>query len=467
MCRCVEAERGRHEQATEAEHDHQLRVASSYFFLMQRYFIAHVSSPAGKNMKVVTPKDAQKYMDFLLPTQLLPTQQPAAVLVTKDRVSRAAEHIGLSPDQSQELWAVLVAGTSALATQPASAEAKPQNCWKAIAPYGYTIWEGATMYLASEAVRRTLASFQRRSANVLAKVGQTAEAVMSATELDWRQRQLDDEEIGVLSRLLEKKYATLQTLNLVNNQVGAEGAASLMSALEKNVTLQALNLDHNQVGDKGAASVTSALEKNDATLQTLSLGYNQVGAAGAASLAWALEKNATLQTLNLYANQVGDEGTVSLASALEKNATLQTLNLYNNQVSDEGAASLASALTKNTTLQTLNLVGNQVGAEGAASLASALEKNATLQKLYLYNNQVGDEGTVSLASALEKNATLQALNLGYNQVGAAGAASLASALEKNVTLQTLDLDGNQVSAVVLSSLASAIEKNATAAGTPP
>ena len=122
----------------------------------------------------------------------------------------------------------------------------------------------------------------------LAKVGQTAEEVMGATELWWGGRGLNDADMGVLGRMLEKN-ATLQTLNLYGNQVGDAGAASLASALEKNATLQTLYLDYNQVGDAGAASLASALEKN-ATLQKLNLGYNQVGDAGAASLVSALEK---------------------------------------------------------------------------------------------------------------------------------------------------------------------------------
>jgi len=214
---------------------------------------------------------------------------------------------------------------------------------------------------------------------------------------------------GCNGKLGVGSLGAITELNLVRNGVGDAGAASLASALEKNVTLQRLNLGGNDVGDAGAASLASALEKN-ATLQTLELGGNGVGDAGAASLASALEKNATLQRLNLYGNGVGDAGAASLASALEKNATLRTLDLAINFVGDAGAASLASALEKNATLQTLNLRGNDVGAAGAASLASALEKNATLQRLDLRldGNGVGDAGAASLAriaSALKRNSS--------------------------------------------------------------
>ena len=56
---------------------------------------------------------------------------------------------------------------------------------------------------------------------------------------------------------------------LLGNKVGAAGAASLASALEKNATLQRLDLDGNEVGAAGAASLKrlrSALDRNQKSL---------------------------------------------------------------------------------------------------------------------------------------------------------------------------------------------------------
>ena len=58
------------------------------------------------------------------------------------------------------------------------------------------------------------------------------------------------------------------------------------------------------------------LSRNDATLSTLDLIYNPVGAAGAGLLAAALATNSTLTTLILEGNGVGDEGAGRLAEAL-------------------------------------------------------------------------------------------------------------------------------------------------------
>ena len=89
---------------------------------------------------------------------------------------------------------------------------------------------------------------------------------------------------GCRGRLGVGSLGAVRELNLSGCSVGAAGAASLASALERNETLQKLNLSGNSVGDAGAASLASALERN-ATLQELGLGHNSVGDAGAASLA--------------------------------------------------------------------------------------------------------------------------------------------------------------------------------------
>ena len=58
---------------------------------------------------------------------------------------------------------------------------------------------------------------------------------------------------------LSSNDPTLTTLNLWNNNIGPDGAASLAIALQNNTTLTTLNLRNNPIGDVGAASL--AIEK--------------------------------------------------------------------------------------------------------------------------------------------------------------------------------------------------------------
>jgi len=236
----------------------------------------------------------------------------------------------------------------------------------------------------------------------------------------------------------------LTSLNLEDNQIGAEGAAAL-AALSQ---LTSLDLGNNQIGDAGAAALAALTN-----LTSLDLGFNDIGGAGVAALA-ALTQ---LTSLNLGFNEIGDEGAAVLAALTQ----LISLNLRGNQISAEGAAILA-ALTQ---LTTLDLSGNQIGDEGAAALAAltqlttldlgnneigaegaaALAALTQLTSLNLWNNQIGDEGAASLAALTQ----LTSLNLLNNQIGAQGAAALAALTQ----LTTLDLSGNQIGAQGAAALA--------------
>ena len=77
--------------------------------------------------------------------------------------------------------------------------------------------------------------------------------------------------------------------------------------------------------------LAAALERNQ-PLQTPNLQNPWIGAEGAKSLAAALERHQTLQTLNPGYNSIGDEGVKSFAAVLARNSTLQTLDLWHNGI---------------------------------------------------------------------------------------------------------------------------------------
>ena len=61
--------------------------------------------------------------------------------------------------------------------------------------------------------------------------------------------------IGCNGKLGAGSLGAIETLDLHSNDVGAAGAASLASALERNATLQALDLGRNGVGAAFRASL--------------------------------------------------------------------------------------------------------------------------------------------------------------------------------------------------------------------
>ena len=90
---------------------------------------------------------------------------------------------------------------------------------------------------------------------------------------------------------------------------------------------------------------------------SLEAGGNAVGAEGAASLSRALERNGTLTQLGLRSNGIGAAGAGHLASALRRNVVLTSLDLADNDIANSrgGPLALAQALGTNSTLLCMDL----------------------------------------------------------------------------------------------------------------
>ncbi|KAK3282617.1 hypothetical protein CYMTET_9653 [Cymbomonas tetramitiformis] len=326
------------------------------------------------------------------------------------------------------------------------------------------------------------------------------------TELDLSGERLRSEDAVILGAVLVFN-TSLNTLNLIGNGIGAEGAKALAVALTPNAegvfstSLNTLDLSGNEIGSEGAKALAVALTPNaegvfNTSLNELYLNCNEIGPEGAKVLAVALTPNAkgvfntSLNALDLSNNEIGPEGAKALAVVLTPNAegvfntSLNTLDLGRNRIGDDGAKALAVALTPNaegvfnTSLNALNLRHNEIRDEGAKALAVALTPNAegvfntSLNTLDLMVNEIGPEGAKALAIALTPNAegvfntSLNTLYLNYNNIGPEGAKALAVALTPNAegvvngSLNTLDVSWNNIGPEGAKALAVALTPNA-------
>lgn len=168
-----------------------------------------------------------------------------------------------------------------------------------------------------------------------------------------------------------------------------------------------------RLGDEGAIVLSEWIKVN-ASLQHLELRNNDFTCRGGKALAEALTVNVVLKHLDLHSNNLGAEGGKALAEAVKVNSTLQHLDLTFNNLGSEGGKALAEALKTNIGLQKLDLRYNYLGSEVGKFLADALKVNATLLHLDLRDNNLGAEGGTALADALKVNASLQHLNIAFN-----------------------------------------------------
>ena len=143
----------------------------------------------------------------------------------------------------------------------------------------------------------------------------------------------------------------LQTLQLQNNAIDDEVAASLVAPLAAAGVCE-LFLGKNRIGDTGGAALAQGCAETDcrgtltSPLRKLSLIENRLGNAAACSFASALSASCPLLALNLSHNSIGDEGVVALAASVQHNARITSLDVGINVASKQATSDVAAHMTR-------------------------------------------------------------------------------------------------------------------------
>lgn len=235
-------------------------------------------------------------------------------------------------------------------------------------------------------------------------------------------------------------------IDMCKQVVADRHIGALVDSIRHNENVRHFLLGNNIVGDGGASHISRLLHDRAAaaTLQTLYLAGNCLGAEGMVHLAQALRGNRTVKSFWLKRNPLHADGARHLARLLEENQTLQTLDLVNTGLLDDGVEALFAGLRHNTTLRTLYLDANGVTPAGAQHIADYFmflkqEGRKGLTGLFLGINRLGDEGAVILAEALRGYEHLVRLELSSNRMQVAGLKAVLSAAETLPALRHLGL----------------------------
>ena len=113
-----------------------------------------------------------------------------------------------------------------------------------------------------------------------------------------------------------KHFPNLQTLGLLSNRIGKEGAIAIAEGFEHWPDLKELNLAANSIGADGAKALAGGL-KHCPGLRELIVGSNQIGADGANALADGLKHCPGLRELIVGSNQIGADGAKALGGGLK------------------------------------------------------------------------------------------------------------------------------------------------------
>jgi NLR family CARD domain-containing protein 3 len=140
----------------------------------------------------------------------------------------------------------------------------------------------------------------------------------------------------------------------------------LGEALEVNASLTRLDLSKNNIGDEGASSLLKALTGYNTALTTLDLYLNNVS-------------HTILSTIKAYV--AANESGTRLLHAGGK------LDLSSKLIDDVQAKRVATELADNTTVTVLILNKNDIGPQGCADIADGLIKNRVLMSIEMYDIQ--------------------------------------------------------------------------------
>uniref|UniRef100_A0A667YRI6 Leucine rich repeat containing 74A n=1 Tax=Myripristis murdjan TaxID=586833 RepID=A0A667YRI6_9TELE len=222
----------------------------------------------------------------------------------------------------------------------------------------------------------------------------------------------------------------------------------------RNLGAPTMSLSHHGLGPLGGKALAIALV-SDMHINTLELADNYLLAEGAKYIVEMLRANFSIQYLVcighilmpflalfylgsvITCQAVGRRYIFFSSTSTANNEGLEALDLSWNHLRMKGAVAFCAGLKVNMTLKHLDLSWNGFGNEGALALGEALKFNNTLVHLDLCNNRITNEGVGMLCRGLEANDTLRVLLLAYNSLTVEGALALVNVV-KNTPKSALE-----------------------------
>ncbi|EFA85234.1 hypothetical protein PPL_02234 [Heterostelium album PN500] len=156
-----------------------------------------------------------------------------------------------------------------------------------------------------------------------------------------------------------RSNTTLTSLDLSDNNIGANGAKQIMEGLRYNSTLTKLYFKNNKIGDNAGAYISTMIKDNKC-LQYLDISENNLQTNAGILVSLSLESNSTLKYLNLAHNQMLEASNNSdsnikrchqaLQNIFQRNKTMTNLELEGNCLLENIAKEINSSLARNLML---------------------------------------------------------------------------------------------------------------------
>merc|ERR1719208_683598 len=246
---------------------------------------------------------------------------------------------------------------------------------------------------------------------------------------------------------------SLETLDLMGNEIGVSGSCAISQLLAPGV-----DLDSFQVQDSRSVLASFEHTTRIGCIKTLILSYNCTSDAGCGYLGKAICISNTINRLELENCEIGDNGCKYLRRGIERNQTIRTLNIAANRFGDLGAREIQSFLLRNSSLAKLDISRNRLGPQRTMEIAKGLTMNRSLKNLRMNINRIGARGAQLLAKMLINNHSLEELELSYNEIFNDGVQVLAQGLVQNHGLKRIVLWYNGLEDAAARQLARALHQ---------
>lgn len=190
----------------------------------------------------------------------------------------------------------------------------------------------------------------------------------------------------------------LEYLELINNEIGRDGALALGRSLcvGMNKTLAALVLDFNPLGSNGLNALCKGLRTNS-SLKRLSVRHCSIDEHSGKAVGEMLHfKKTALIAIDLSNNKLGCIGLCDMLSeGMDENTSLKTLRLADNSIGQtdddfKTLESFATLLMKHPSLIAVDLMHNRIGTKGGRILLPAVTENKRVTEFKVDSNMDND-----------------------------------------------------------------------------
>ncbi len=151
---------------------------------------------------------------------------------------------------------------------------------------------------------------------------------------------------GAIRNILKWNRSIIR-LDLMDNDITAEGAKLLVEGLLENRLARSVDLGNNYLHDAGAEVVAKAISSEYCAVQSWTLSHNGIEDAGATSIAKGMEKSLCIRELFLDFNRVHRAGAEAIVKAAAKcPAELARVTLSRNMLTGEDTVDLGQLMAK-------------------------------------------------------------------------------------------------------------------------